>query len=172
MTQDPQLLERAAGLAQKCSRQGQEIIVLKRQVDRLRRELAQAQAQARPKAPPQGPETHELAPTPQEVASGPLKAPQGLGMDSVVPNSFDDMELQKQLLAHVPLEFVLQMGQVFEDGLRGSRLPGDWKQLPPETHHGKLKSLLGHAATGEFVAAACNALILWWHRERPGKEAT
>lgn len=149
--QDPQLLERAALLAQRCARQGQEIIALNRNIGRLERELAQAnrRAEEASQGAPTSAEAPPEAPTPQAEPSGPPAGPQEPAM-------------------HVPAEFVAAMEAVFEAGVKGGRVPGDWKDLPPEALYSKLKSLLGHAAQGEFVSAACNAVILWWHQERGG----
>lgn len=147
--QDPQLLERAALLAQKCARQSQEIIALKRNIGRLERELAQVNRRAEEAAQggPTSPEAPPEAPTPQAEPSGPPEALQ-------------------EPATHVPAEFMAAMEAVFEAGVKGGRVPGDWKDLPSGALYGKLKSLLGHAAQGEFVSAACNAVILWWHQER------
>ena len=69
-------------------------------------------------------------------------------------------------IRHVPLEFIAAMEAAFEAGVKGSRVAGDWKLLSQAVMYEKLKSMLGHATKGEFVSAACNALILWWHSER------
>ncbi len=71
---------------------------------------------------------------------------------------------------HIPPEFLHALDAVLEAGLqKDGRQRNGWMGIPPAELHGKLKSLMGHAATGEFASAAANCLILWWHLERNGK---
>lgn len=79
-----------------------------------------------------------------------------------------DGELTSLTPKHVPPMFVEVMDEVMEEGVKNGRKAGDWKDLPPEMLEKKLRSAIGHMARGEYVAAACNCLILWWHLQREG----
>lgn len=78
--------------------------------------------------------------------------------------SVDAME--RDVADHVPSAFVMAMEAVFEAGVKGDRKPGDWMRITPAEAEAKMRSALRHLANGEYDAAACNCLILWWHFQR------
>lgn len=78
----------------------------------------------------------------------------------------DRMMRNANLLALIPEDFILAMGNVMEAGVKGDRTAHDWMELAPQEVEKKLRSAMRHLANGEYDAAACNCLILWWHLQR------
>lgn len=66
-----------------------------------------------------------------------------------------------------PFEFVMAMGDVFEEGLTDGRKPHGWQALDSaEVAHDYRGALLRHYHAGEWAAVAVNACILWWHERK------
>ena len=63
-------------------------------------------------------------------------------------------------------EFIIEMGKVMRDGVRGDRVANGWQDLSASEAKDKVWSILRHAGHAEFAALACNAMILWWHFQR------
>ncbi len=67
---------------------------------------------------------------------------------------------------HVPPEFIRALDDVLAKGVKHGRESLDWQCLTEDQVKEKLRSLMRHTANGEYDAAACNCLILWWHLQR------
>lgn len=74
--------------------------------------------------------------------------------------------------SHIPGEFIRALNRVFEDGVRGDRVAGGWRDISADDARSKLNNLRVHLAAGEYDSVASNALILWWHFQDSREETT
>jgi hypothetical protein len=79
---------------------------------------------------------------------------------------------RKTRFALLDFGFLGEMARNMAKGLKSGRAPGDWMGLEwdQETEDQYMNALLRHTLEDFNPAAiACNAMIIWWHTERPGR---